>query len=675
MGIAAALRSVCLAAAVSGCDLVLGIDDRSPATECPDAPPPASYVRVGNLAPHASPIAFCLSPAGGEPLRVPRGLPGCPAALGYPQIAAPAELEPGIYDVRVIDGGSSCDGASIIETAAVELGPATTLVALGPPGAMQLERFADSAPPAPAQTKMRFVHAALGVPHLDAGLGNSSGLPAQLTDRIFMQVPFGESSAGHSDPGYERVVDENGYVPSNTPDWLLAVTEAGAKAALVASALTASEDLGMSVTLYAVGIRDDPTAALEPLLCRDYASAGGLTSCASGPAASLSVETLALSLGALNFPHGDQRTAAVAPVLRDAGADVICLEEAWPKGARDGIVEALKDRYPHVLRYDHGHDARFGDARDLDGTVPEQPSEPPCAGAPEAAFQVAVDCLEANCSTSPGNPDARLADAACGSSACFAEFGDLLTADGEDQRCASCALVTLGSTATFADARRDCTTVTSPFAFGGESGTLLLSRAPWIDAESHVVPSTWFRHEILRGRLRLDNGLTPNIYCAYATGVPNFDYNGVYGAGATNADGWRNERRLFVKNLANLVAQRSGAGKAVILGSFYTGPEVRDASGSVIIEGNEPERFAELVHDFQLLVPQGFQPRCTVCSDNPLGVNPRDIWTDHLFGHRLRDSDVVSLTRVYDSASVDIGGALVPLSLHYGLRAQLSLRP
>jgi hypothetical protein len=660
---------------IAACELLVGIEDREEARDCPFDPPPGGAVRAGHLAPATEPVAFCLSVPGAEPVRVPRGLPGCPAALRYRELAAPAALAHGVYDVRVVAAGAACDAAPMVEARALRLGDGagTTLLLLGG-GAepLRVAAFAESAPPASGMA-VRFIHAAPGAGPLDVGTAKGAGLPAELTDTIFRAVRFGESSAGRSLK--PQAADAAGYQKVVSFDWFVGAAPADTKAAVLATKISAVEHGGHALTVYAVGDGRDETP-VAPLVCDEQEVAEGRTRCASGPVAHVVLDTLALSLGALLVPHDQARASAMGGVLAASDADVVCLQEAWPRATRDGLAAAAAGRLAYRFAYDFTHDTPFTDARDLSGRVPAPPSAPPCSGGEElGAMNALVDCLRDNCSTAPGSDDGTLSELACGTSACL-DLATALTRSDPDGRCGVCVLIMVGTRASFAEVRADCTTVAAPFAFGGESGLLLLSRLRAVEEEAVVMPATWVRRDAIRVRLRLDNGVPLDVYCAYMAPVPPWEsYSGVYGSGATGMEAWRNEQRLFVRQLVALAEDRSGVGKAVVMGSFYVGPVVRDAAGNVVIDGAEPDRYAELVAGLPAFAPPGFAPRCTLCSDNPLSAQPRSTWIDHVLGRRLALDEPLALEPRFGEAVVPVEGGAVPLSVHYGWRARLGVRP
>jgi endonuclease/exonuclease/phosphatase family metal-dependent hydrolase len=122
------------------------------------------------------------------------------------------------------------------------------------------------------------------------------------------------------------------------------------------------------------------------------------------------------------------------------------------------------------------------------------------------------------------------------------------------------------------------------------------------------------------------------------------------------------------------VRRRDGAGRAVILGDFNT--SAASAAGQPTITEEAPETYTLLRASFREAIPAGFIPRCTYCPDNPLTGNAAPTWLDHIFLQGFTEASVRTAERTFTEPTVAVsGGAPVPLSDHYGMRATLSLAP
>ncbi len=206
---------------------------------------------------------------------------------------------------------------------------------------------------------------------------------------------------------------------------------------------------------------------------------------------------------------------------------------------------------------------------------------------------------------------------------------------------------------------------------------MILSRYPLSETETVVIPGTWNRRVITRATATLPNGSKVGVYCNHLSPVFEgvaFPYTGRYGCGDSGRDGWSREQTAQARELIAYVRRRDGAGRAVILGDFNTSPA--SAAGQPVITEEAPETYTLLRAAFREAIPAGFVPQCTYCPDNALTGNAAPTWLDHVFLQGFTGASVRAAERTFTSPSVAVaGGAPVPLSDHYGMRATVSLDP
>jgi endonuclease/exonuclease/phosphatase family metal-dependent hydrolase len=366
---------------------------------------------------------------------------------------------------------------------------------------------------------------------------------------------------------------------------------------------------------------------------------------AAAPPQTLVVETFNVGLAGAFVPNEAERTRAVPTAVAGMTADIVCLQEAWRQEDKDAITAAARTRFPHA--YSARHDLNTAVTQEIDPMcggammVPAEPATAPCADpSVMSTFAAGITCLINNCSTMPGSDQGRTTSTACATANCIGDVASLLTAGAAGLRCYGCLAPQL-TTETFASIRTSCTTnPRAGLAFNGQSGTMILSRYPLSETETVVIPGTWNRRVITRATATLPNGAKVGVYC----------------------------------NHLSPVRRRASAGRAVSLGDFNT--SAASAPGQPMITDEAPETYALLRAAFREAIPQGFVPQCTYCPDNVLTGNAAPTWLDHIFLQGFTEASVRSAERTFTTPSVAVsGGATVPLSDHYGMRATIALTP
>lgn len=414
-------------------------------------------------------------------------------------------------------------------------------------------------------------------------------------------------------------------------------------------------------------------------------AAGFVSGCGdeSAPASNeLRVDTFNVGLAGAFVPNEAARRPAVIAAMANLPSDVVCLQEVWTQEDKDAVGASARARFPH--QYSVRHNLETAVTHDIDPgcMVPPEATTAPCAADPgiQMTFEAGVACIARSCSTMPGSEMGRTTSTACAQTNCFSSVAGLLTGVGPAMqaglRCYGCFVPNL-PTETLASIRSTCTTnARGGLAFGGQSGTMILSRYPLTDTETLVIPGTWNRRVITRATVNLPSGARVGVYCNHLTPVfegTAFPYTGRYGCGDVGRDGWIREQRAQAERLVAEVRRREGTtGRAVILGDFNAGP--RNAAGQPELTDEAGETFSYLSQQFTLAAPSGFVPRCTYCPDNANNPDAEPTWIDHVFLHNFAAGATRSTERTFTEATVTVPGqaARVPLSDHYGVRVVLT---
>jgi hypothetical protein len=247
-----------------------------------------------------------------------------------------------------------------------------------------------------------------------------------------------------------------------------------------------------------------------------------------------------------------------------------------------------------------------------------------------------------------------------------------------------CAVGQLEGRKSFTAVRDAC--MTDPRAmmtWDGGCRVMLVTKRNVSSAAQWVLPATGSRVSVLRVTLSLETGGPLDVYCAELTTVGDglvFPYVGQYGNGKTGNAAWREELLLEANKLVRYVASSSAAHgrRAIVAGLFSAGPDVPGVASGVAIES-----YTALTAAMPLAVPPGYQPECTGCADNPLlqaeingATTTPNSWTLYALLSGVPITDVKSASVFLKERVVPYGDAgLVPLSLSYGFRTTVSIRP
>lgn len=400
------------------------------------------------------------------------------------------------------------------------------------------------------------------------------------------------------------------------------------------------------------------------------------------PGTPVSFETYNVAMAGAFIPYEAERRAALGAIINAMTSDIVCIQEAWAETDKQLIKDAVAGHYDHVASFVHDNSTPVVDNLDIQGNPVTPPSTPPCANN-AAQLDTALNCLKEKCSTIPNSDDGKTTSTDCAASKCAGAAGALIFA--QDKRCYGCLAPQL-PTETFGDIRTMCTTENNPLAFGGQSGTMLLSKYPFVGTpEDHIIPATWNRRNIIAATVQIDADTTLDVYCNHFSAIfvgTNYPYTGQFGANedgspATGGDAWANEQYLQATKLLALVDQRSGTNPAIILGDFNSSKQ----TSLVMDEGVKTINYFKTNWN-EALVPD-YDGGCTYCAPsttvgdlvNPLvpeGTNT--VWLDHIFVKGIPPGNTKSLERTITTFDVDVGGGTTsPHSDHFGIKALIEI--
>jgi len=394
--------------------------------------------------------------------------------------------------------------------------------------------------------------------------------------------------------------------------------------------------------------------------------------------------------GALR-PYEQQRRQPLVDALSNLDSDVLCVTEIWSDADKQLLAETAKAK-GLLFSYLPAHDwsTPITDPTDQNGNVPEPPSAAPCAASIQK-MNSTLDWIRDTCVA--GEEDQKAGDVNaymdCLAKKALSELSNLADADGA---CETCVFTQLLAPETIGFIRDQC--ANNPLAllaFRGASGVMVLSKHPIVDPEELVLPSSAWRHSVIRAPLRLSNGAAIDYYCGSASqpaqGCLLLPYIGSYGGEGDCASQWRAELVLQSEKINRWVKSKSS--RAILAGDFNTGMG-RVVGGSAVLDEQYPEAYEALSNGLIEAVPAGYSPKCTQCPKDNLLLNPPGLpldmwpttWTSiNLIGN-IAVSEVTGAQILLGNPVLDIGieddngtPVLVPLSYYFGFRSIIDLKP
>ncbi|MGH7296799.1 MAG: hypothetical protein ACRELB_17810, partial [Polyangiaceae bacterium] len=232
-----------------------------------------------------------------------------------------------------------------------------------------------------------------------------------------------------------------------------------------------------------------------------------------------------------------------------------------------------------------------------------------------------------------GDATGSIATASCLTHECAQSALGLIDSGPEGNRCFSCLLYYAISEVPLEQGQTACTqSSTRPYAFGGQTPSMVLSRYPFASApQAYILPSTGWRRAVIYAPLQLEDQVV-DFYCAQlssSTIASELPYAGDYGpngedrdAGAGGVSGWEKEQQVQVAQVVSFVQKTSAASgrPAIIAGDWHS-----SAAASATLEGGTVPALADVAPEilraldaslggaFLRAEPPGYTASCEFC--------------------------------------------------------------
>jgi hypothetical protein len=609
--------------AVVGCQSIANLGTRKAdplaAQGSCSLPPPSNgngLIRLVNMANVDGNTDFCIRVSGttdwGRPVFRDGGDawsstpdPLCSGGLPRSNATIPFNVPAGSIDVKAIPTGQTCAAPKTSEVDGVAVGDNVTQ---GAPVVSILRYGGDAAPEAmtalpeePAgsvsavsASYYRVVNAISDTRSIDFGRTPIPNLPTTVSPLILPQpiAPGGVEPTGTSTEG--KSIDGSGYMNTLPSSFNYGASFDGdsANKALAVFTTPGTPDVA---TLYVAGEPGVNKYALRGLYCPDSGSIASRSGGADGGAGAvtnigvtgfsqqdlallqqctptvlplLSVDTFNTALYGANAPYETDRRTAIQNAIAGRTSDLMCIMEVDDSSDRTPIASAGKasGQFPYAYSITTSETDNPTSAADVHPT----PTTPPCSG---VDISSAIACINTNCSTDPNSAtdDGHLNGSTnCISKQCTAPFVPLYTSA---QACFDCVIYYLTSLQPIASAQSACTGDDhAPFAFNGQTPSMILSHYPLAGTKAYILPATGFRRAVLKAQVQLEDQ-TVDFFCAQTTSPllsTDLPYTGYYGSGS-NQNGWENEQDLQVSEAVNWIKQESDADglPAIVAGDWH----------------------------------------------------------------------------------------------------------
>jgi hypothetical protein len=574
-------------------------------------------IRLANVANVAGNPDFCIRTTGasdwGRPVFRDGGDswsstpdPLCSGGLPRTVATVPFNVPAGKIDVKAIPAGQTCAAAATSEIDGATVGdstqgaPVVTIMRYGgdktPEAMSALPEEPAASVSAVSTLYFRVINAVSDTRSIDFGRAAGSTLPTTVSNPILKLPvpPGGIEPVGTTTEG--KPVDASGYAQTLPLSFSYGVSFDGdtTNKAVVLFQTGGNADVA---TLYVVGEPGGGNKyALRGLYCPDSGSVASRStgSADAGASASaavaglshqdlalvqqctptalplLSVDTFNTALYGANAPYETDRRTAVYNAIAGRTSDLMCLVEVDDASDRTAIVAATQGgQYP----YSYSVTTSATDDPTNQADVHPTPSTPPCSGVDVSA---AIACANTNCSTDPNNPtnDGHLNGSTnCLSSQCAAPFVPIYTSH---QACFDCLVYYLTSLQPIASAQSACTGDDhQPFAFNGQTPSMILSHYPLANTKAYILPATGFRRAVLKAQVTLEDQ-TVDFFCAQVTS-PLLDnvlpYTGYYGSDTgPQKNGWEDEQDLQASEAVKWIKQEAQTDgfPAIIAGDWHS---------------------------------------------------------------------------------------------------------
>ena len=579
-------------------------------------------VRLANVLPSVEPIDLCVRTSGaaswGRPVFRSSGVDKatiCGGGLTYPKATAAFKVPTGQVDFKIIPSGKPCSHPSLAEKAAVEIGTdiPVTLVYAGPAeGPATLWSMLDSRMGAAQNRQTRLVNAMAGRT-LTWGVGNEKTLPTNLSTALLTtNLGFGQlAKPGMGNQSF--IVYEGGYVEYASFPLSYGAAYPTPGEPKPKMAFLGNLDGAGFWTLYAI-VGTDAFPA-RGLYCRDQEDVNELQSCFQTEIEAFKVDVFNAGLYGAFAVVENLRAQKVIDDLAARGAvsDLLCVSEvtrhdelempanqkAWTQEALINAAKAVPGGFQYFAQGTTNVDTPPTEPANQDGELPDptmmppRPLDPPgraaCdAQADQAAVAKVYDCLVNKCNTEPGKDTGVTAGGVncysdqCGPSALAA----LIFGTPADNQCFQCIVLNGISYIPWGTIKQRCATDTRrPYAWGGTSTSMLLSKYKLTDVEQFVSATSAFRRVQLYAKMEYETGKSLDVYCVHAPPLLGalMPYTGGYSKGTTGAVAWQEESIWGIRQTIDWIQRKSAGRPAIIIGDWSASATARDKDGMVIM--------------------------------------------------------------------------------------------
>jgi hypothetical protein len=620
-------------------------------------------VRLANLFTSTDRIDLCVRPSGsasyGRPILRTSGRDVndiCGRGLSYAEMTKPFAVPAGTIDAKIIPATKTCSAPAIVET----LGITTTTDYV-----VTLEYMGGAATPAslvpmlespnPTDIKQnrvtRFVNAVPGTSLL-FGVPESgqTELPANLGTALFLKkaLEYGHKpEPADVGPGFSGKIDNNGYFNFGSIPLPVVAAQVGNSKALLFVSQTGQ---GMA-QLFAIG---DPTSAfpVRGLLCHDdqvNSQTPQLTQCEKSEVETFSIDSFNAGLYGAFARVEDKRAPEVLKALAARGtarSDLLCISEIdrhsdlplppdqseWTQEKLIDLAKNTPGGYQYFVQGNTDQNTPFSDLADQNGTIPEQPTQPPCTSSvvddSVTTIEGAYACLSENCSTGGGSGVTK-GGTDCYSGKCASALAGFDFGTHEQQVCFNCIIANGLSYVSWDENKRRCTTeVGHSFAFQGTATSLMMSKHPLNNPDQYVIQTALFRRVALYARMEYEPGAEIDVYCVHAPPAlgGTLPYSGDYGNGASavSGAGWLENQIWGIKGVVEWIKKKSKDRPAIIVGDWSASATVLDANGQVIVDMNMLPVLGDVNREtinvvraaFTEAIPnENYKPQCTRCPE------------------------------------------------------------
>jgi hypothetical protein len=579
---------------------------------------------------------FCIRPNGtsdwGRPVfrdggdsysKTPDAL--CSKGLPYGQSTIPFDVPAGKIDVKAIPAGKTCSAAATSQVTGVSVGdavnggaPVVTIVRWG--GDQTQEALAalpeepKSAISSTASSYFRVVNALSSAQSINFGTPSGMTLPTTVAMPFIYPDPIAPGAVEHSGTtSQDTPIDAQGYNHTIPSPFYFAVSMANDRDdKAIALFHTPSSLAGDVATLYVIGEPSSNLYPLRGLYCEDKVALGGggsdagaqggsaalsgyssqdlglLAQCTPTALPLLSVDTFNAALYGANAPYEQDRKTSIQSEIAARTSDLMCLLEVDDASDRQAIAAFVQaGQFPYSYSLNTNETTPPTNTNDVRPT----PTGPPCGGIDLSSV---ASCVEQKCSTAPDSGTGVLnGSTSCLSNNCVPSFGPLYF---NHKYCFDCIVYYLTSLQEISAMQTACTQDPNPpFAFVGQTPSMILSHFPLKNTQAYVLPATGFRRAVLKAQVELEDQ-TVDFFCGQLSSPlieVDLPYTGNYGSDTgPNKNGWRDEQDLQAQEAIQWMVKQADADglPAIFAGDWHSSVPCTAGSGcSTTLSALSPE--------------------------------------------------------------------------------------